>query len=132
MIVTCIPVSAKKAFLTGEFQPGDKWMLALYTAGADLGEHCVTYTPAGESRGKGYRAGGVPLRGFKVWTDGCAACLGFDSVTLPNASITARGYLIYNASKGNKVAFVGDWGADFTSTEGPFQINIPADQIIFD
>ena len=131
-IKTCIPAQAKADFLSGVHTLDDQYKLVLYTAYADLDDECGCYTEQGEVKGKGYRAGGVDLENPKVWIDRGAGCLTFDSVTLPNASITAHGYMIVNASKGNKAVCIVDWGADFTSTEGPFKVNIAADQIVFD
>ena len=41
-------------------------------------------------------------------------------------SFTARGCIIYNATKSNKVIGVFDFGADKTATDGPFQVQIPS------
>lgn len=132
MITTCIPSQAKADFLAGVHQLTDQYKLVLYTSAADLGVDTVTYTNKGEVSGKGYRAGGIPLKNPRVWVDRGAGCLTFDSVTIPVATITARGCAVINASKGGKVVFIGDFGKDYTSTEGPFTVPIAADMITFD
>lgn len=48
-----------------------------------------------------------------------------------NATITAGGFMIYNAFEDNSVLFVGSWGANYSSTNGPFTVNIADDQITF-
>lgn len=132
MIKTCIPSAAKADFLSGVHTLEDEYKLVLYTSKADLDEETTRYVTQGEVSGKGYRVGGVPLKNPKVWIDRGAGCLTFDSVTLPTATITARGYAIINASKDNKIICIIDWGAEYTSTEGPFHVRIAADQIVFD
>jgi len=132
MIKTCIPSQAKADFLAGVHQLDDQYRIVLYGSNADLDDLCANYTAQGEVSGKGYRQGGMPLKNPKVWVDRGAGCLTFDSVTLPNSTITARGYMIINASKDNKAICIVDWGAEYTSTEGPFNIRIASDQIVFD
>jgi hypothetical protein len=130
MITTCIPTSGKTYFL--ERALGDQFMLALYTSQADLGPDTTAYTSANEVRGKGYKPGGLALKNPRVWVDRGAACLTFDSVAIQVATLTARGFLVYNKSRDNRAIFVGDWGGEYTSTEGPFTIPIAADLIVFD
>ena len=133
MITTCVPVSAKADFLRGLHTEDDRYMVALYGPSADLGKHTTVYTKEGEARGKGYRPGGYPLGGCRVWVDGDAACLTFDEgLLIPTTSISVRGYVVYNASKGNRVIFVADFGGDYTSTEGPFKLPIAADMVAFE
>lgn len=130
MIKTCIPASGKSYFLERALK--DQFMLALYGADADLDEGTTAYTSAGEVRGKGYKPGGLPLKNPKVWLDRGAACLTFDSPSIPVATLTARGFMVYCRTQGNRAIFIGDWAAEFTSTEGPFRIPIAADLIVFD
>lgn len=131
-IKTCVPSQAKADFLSGVHTLDDQYKLVLYTSEADLDDCVTSYVKQGEVKGKGYREGGVNLTNPKVWIDRGAGCLTFDSVTLPNSTITARGYMIINASKGNRALCVVDWGAEYTSTEGPFNIRIAADHIVFE
>lgn len=132
MMESGVTVQGKVSFMSGEFKTKDRWMIALYGAGAHLGPDTDFYTPAGEVECKGYKAGGIALRNCRVWRFKRAACMGWDSLTIPNASIRAHGFLIYNASAENKTVFVGDWGGEYASTEGPFTIPIAADTVIFD
>jgi len=131
-IKTCIPAQTKADFLAGVHTLEDQYRIVLYTSDADLGDDCACYMEQGEVSGKGYRKGGMPLENPKVWVDRGAGCLTFDSLTLPNSTITARGYMIINASKDNKPVCIVDWGAEYTSTEGPFNIKIATDQVVFD
>lgn len=131
-LTTCVPSQAKADFLSGVHQLDDQYKVVFYTAQADLGADTATYTSAGEVSGKGYRQGGMALKNPRVWVDRGAGCLTFDSLTIPVATITVRGFAIINASKGGKVIFVGDYGAEYTSTEGPFTFNVASDLICFD
>lgn len=132
MIKTCIPAQAKADFLSGVHNLEDQYKIVLYSGKADLCDTSVFYTDKGEISGKGYRQGGVALKNPKVWVDRGAGALTFDSITLPNATITAHGYMIINASKENRAVCIVDWGADYTSTAGPFNIRIASDQVVFD
>lgn len=131
-IKTCIPAQTKADFLRGIHTLDDQYKICLYSQKADLCDTDVFYTEKGEVAGKGYRQGGVALKNPRVWVDRGAGALTFDSVTLPNATITAHGYMIINASKENRAVCIVDWGADYTSTAGPFNIRIASDQVVFD
>lgn len=106
--------------------------VALYDGGANIGPDTPAYTSAGEVVGKGYRPGGVVLKNPRVWDDRGCACITWDSPTLPNTSISANGFMLYLPQRGNKCLFVGAYNQTYTSTEGPFTINIAADQICLD
>jgi hypothetical protein len=45
--------------------------------------------------------------------------------TFTSATITARGALIYNNSKSNAAIAVLDFGSDFSSSNGTFQVQFP-------
>ena len=94
----------------------DDLYMALYVATADLNQDTLIYTTDGEVTGGGYPAGGVLLTGVTVNSSGYTAYVSFDAVDF-NASVTARGALIYNASQGNKSIAVLDFGSDKTSTD---------------
>jgi hypothetical protein len=132
MITTCVPSSAKSDFLAGVHTLSDTYKIVLYTSQADLGPAATHYEERGEVSGKGYKAGGLPLKNPRVWIDRGAGCLTFDSVSIPVATLTVRGYMVINASKSNRAVFIADFGAEYTSTEGPFNIPIAADMITFD
>ena len=94
-------------------------------ATAELGADTLIYTTTGETAGAGYTAGGEVLTGVTVLTSGTTAYVDFADPTWNPAAFTARGALIYNASKGNKAIAVLDFGADKTATTS-FTVQMPA------
>lgn len=75
----------------------------------------------------GYPSGGVILSGFSTSLQGTTAVLDFASpAPFTNASISASGAVIYNASKSNSAVVVISFGMDITSTNGTFAITLPA------
>ena len=104
----------------------DTIKIALYTAGAELGEDTESYTATGEVTGTGYAAGGVILTGATVQSSGNTAFVSFNNATWPGASFTCRGALIYNASKANRSVAVLNFGADRTVTNSTFTVTFPA------
>jgi hypothetical protein len=129
MITTAVANSFKSEILQGIHQPTDDYKLALYSSTATLGEGTAAYSASNEVSGDGYTAGGQSLAGFSVALSGSAAQLTFDDVVWDPATITARGGLIYNATRGNKAVASFDFGADITSTNGPFTASVPADAV---
>jgi hypothetical protein len=103
----------------------DDIKLALFLASADLGAATTVYTTAGETSGTGYTAGGKTLTGVTVLTSGTTAYVDFADLTWNPAAFTARGALIYNASKSNKAIAVLDFGADKTAST-IFTVQMPA------
>jgi hypothetical protein len=103
----------------------DTIKMALFLATADLGADTLVYSTAGETSGPGYTAGGEVMTGAAVLTSGTTAYADFDNAVWTTASFTARGALIYNASKGNKAIAVLDFGSDKTSTT-TFTVQMPA------
>ena len=103
----------------------DTIKLALYTAEANLGADTTVYGTTSEVVGTGYTAGGEALTGATVLTSGTTAYVDFNNAVWPVANFTARGALIYNASKGNKSIAVLDFGADKTTTTS-FTVQMPA------
>lgn len=106
----------------------DTIKLALYTAEASLGASTTVYGTTNEVVGTGYTAGGVILTGATVLTSGTTAYVDFDNAVWPTAAFTARGALIYNASKGNKAIAVLDFGSDKTATTS-FTVQMPANTV---
>ena len=102
----------------------DQLYMALYTANASLDASTTAYTSTGEVVASGYSAGGVLLTGVTVNSSGYTAYVSFNNPSWTSA-LTARGALIYNASKGNKSIAVLDFGADKTSTN-TFMVQVPA------
>lgn len=103
----------------------DTFKIALYTSTADLGSNSTVYSTAGEVVASGYTAGGKVLTGVSVNLTGTTAWVNFADVTWATTSLTARGALIYNASKGNKSVAVLDFGADKTAVT-TFKVQMPA------
>lgn len=125
-IISGISIAAKRAFLTGEFQPGDNYKIALYTTSAQLSPMNDSYTTAGEVVGSGYQKGGMNLEGYMCDVDGVSACITWSKNPVwKNATINARGAMIYNASKGNKSVLVLDFGSDIISTNGNWTFPMP-------
>ena len=125
-ITQAIPTSFKAEILQGIHDSADTYKMALYTSAATLGASTTAYSATNEVVGTGYTAGGVTLSGFNVTTSGTTAILDFTTdPSWANASITARGALIYNSSKSNKAVYVLDFGSDITSTNGTFAVTLP-------
>lgn len=129
-ITQAIPTSFKAEILQGIHDSADTYKMALYTGVATLGTSTTAYSATNEVVGTGYTAGGVTLSGFNVTTSGTTAILDFATdPSWANASITARGALIYNSSKSNKAVYVLDFGSDITSTNGTFAITLPTPDV---
>ena len=103
----------------------DTIKMALFLATADLGAATTVYTTTGETSGTGYTAGGLTLTGVTVLTSGTTAYVDFADPSWDPADFTARGALIYNASKSNKAIAVLDFGSDKTTTT-TFTVQMPA------
>lgn len=121
---------------------GDTFKLALYTSSASLDANTTAYTSSGEvsSSGTNYTAGGGNLVNTGVTATNINANTGtgftdFSDLTFANATITARGALIYNSTPSangtanttltNAAVAVLDFGSDKTSTDGDFTIIFP-------
>ena len=121
-----ITTSFKAEILQGIHDSADTYKIALYTSAATLGAATTAYAATNEISGTGYTAGGQTLSGFSVTTSGTTAILDFTTdPSWANATITARGALIYNASKANKAVMVLDFGSDKSNSEGTFTIRLP-------
>ena len=109
----------------------DTFKIALYTGAADIGPDTTAYTTLGETSGTGYTAGGevltlsvAPTYGTNVYGV-VTAYVSFANASWSNASFTARGALIYNASKSDKSVAVLDFGADKTVSSQTFTVQFP-------
>jgi len=121
-----IPTSFKAEILQGIHDSADTYKIALYTSASTLDATATAYTTTNEVSGVGYTSGGQTLSGFSVTTSGTTAILDFTTdPSWENATITARGALIYNASKANKAVMVLDFGSDKSNSEGTFTIRLP-------
>lgn len=119
-------VEGKLALLRGDMRPEDVYMVALYGADAVLDVFTAQYTPAGEVRGQGYIAGGAQLKGIKYGIDGIAAMMTWsENPVWRNATINARGALIYNKTRDNTALTVIDFRRDVISTNGNWTLPIP-------
>lgn len=109
----------------------DTFKIALYTGAADIGPQTTAYLTNGETSGTGYVAGGNTLtvstlptyanNSYNVPT----AYISFANTAWNGASFTARGALIYNATKGNKSVAVLDFGGDKTVSNQTFTVQFP-------
>jgi hypothetical protein len=104
----------------------DTIKIALYTDAATLGAATTVYSATNEVVGAGYVAGGNTLAGATVTLDGSVAIVDFSDTTWSNATITARGALLYNNSKSDKAIAVLDFGSDKSSSSGDFTVVFPA------
>jgi hypothetical protein len=122
---------------------GDTFKLALYTSSASIDANTTAYSASNEvsSSGTNYTAGGGTLVNLGVVTSTNTASTGvgftdFSDLTFANATITARGALIYNTTPSansnanttltNAAVAVLDFGSDKTSTDGDFTIIFPS------
>jgi hypothetical protein len=119
---------------------GDTFKLALYTSSASIDANTTAYTTTNESTGTNYTAGGAALTNGGVTATNTNASAGtgfttFSNLTFTNATVTARGALIYNTTPSangtanttltNASVAVLDFGSDKTSTAGDFTIIFP-------
>lgn len=125
-ITAAFPSQAKLDALQALCPPGNTYKMALFPSAATLGAATATYSTTGEVTGAGYTAGGATLSGYAASLDGTTAILDFADPSWPNSTVTARGGVIYDATNGNKVRAVLDFGADITSTNGTFSVTLPA------
>ena len=118
--------SFKEQVLLGEHDLlTDTIKIALYESTANIGPNTTEYSTFGEVVGEGYTAGGNTLTGATLSLSGGVAFANFANSAWSPASFTARGALIYNASKGNKAVAVLDFGADKTASTN-FVVQMPS------
>jgi hypothetical protein len=119
---------------------GDTYKIALYTTSATIDANTTAYTATNEATGTNYTAGGNTLVNGGVTATNTSASAGtgfttFSNTTWTNATVTARGALIYNTTPSangtanttltNAAVAVLDFGSDKTSTAGDFTIIFP-------
>ena len=75
---------------------GNTFNLALYTSSASLGAGTTAYTTSNEVSGTNYTAKGASLTRVDPTTSGTTAFTDFADLTFSNATVTARGCLIFN------------------------------------
>ena len=124
-IDTAICNSYKQEILEGVHASTDTYKVALYTDAATLGAATTAYSTSNEVSGTGYTAGGLTLAGFSSGLSNGTAYLTFTDPQWTNATITARGCLIYNSSKSDKAIASYDFGENVTSVNGTFTVDFP-------
>jgi hypothetical protein len=124
-ITAAFPTQAKADALAALCPPGNTYKIALYPSTATIDATATTYSATGEVTGTGYTAGGATLTGYTASIDTTTAILTFANPSWANATITARGAVIYDATNGNKIRAVLNFGADITSTGGTFTVTMP-------
>jgi len=130
-ISQAMATSFKVQILGGDFDfssgTADTFKIALFTSAATLGAATTAYSTTNEVTGTGYTAGGNTLTiSTNPTSTGTTAFLDFADTTFTNATITARGALIYKSGGGDPAVAVLDFGSDKTSTAGDFTIVFPA------
>lgn len=118
-------------FLRGVHTPGDVYRIALYKPTATLHPRStLVYSPVEEVFGAGYEGGGQLLKGLRYDENPEYAWMSWTKAPKwDDATITARGALIYNQSKQGLVLAVLDFGETVVSTNGPFEVPLPHDLI---
>lgn len=125
-ITTAVCNSYKKEILDGTHAAADTYKIALFTSAATLGAATTAYASTNEVVGAGYTSGGLTLTGFTSGLADSVAYITFADAAWTNATITARGCLIYNSSKSNKAVAAFDFGGNIISTSGTFTVDLPA------
>ena len=129
-ITTAMCTSFKKELLEAvhnfKNSGGSTFNLALYTSSASLGAGTTAYTTSNEGSGTNYTAKGAALTRVDPSSSGTTALTDFADLTFSNATVTARGCLIFNDSaSGDPAVCALDFGGDKTSTAGDFTIQFP-------
>ena len=127
-ISSAICTSFKQELLVGthNFTNGaNSFKLALYTSSASLGAATTAFTATGQASGTNYSSGGSALTNVTPFATGTTAVCDFNDLTFSNATITARGCLIYNDTQSDKAVCAVDFGGDKTSTAGDFTVVFP-------
>lgn len=138
-ITTAITNSFKLEVLKGIHQAADTYKIALIGAGG-IGTYDATTTNVGtpgtgtpasdnlgtdEVVGIGYTTNGATLTDYSATETGSVARLDWTSPAWADATISAIGAVIYNATRSNKVVAVFDFGGTITSTAGLFTATMP-------
>ena len=129
-ITTALCTSFKVEILKGVHNftaDDDQFKLALYTSSASLGAATTAYTSSNEASGTNYTAKGAFLTSVTPVASGTTALVDFSDLTFSNATVTARGALIFNeVASGDPSVCALDFGGDKTSTAGDFTVQFPA------
>lgn len=129
-ITSTLTTSFKKELLEAKHNflasGGNSFKLALYTSSATLGAATTAYSATNEASGTNYSAGGAALTNINPTSSGTTGFTDFADLTFSNATVTARGCLIYNDTNSDSAVASIDFGGDKTSTAGDFTIVFPA------
>ena len=129
-ITSTLTTSFKKELLEAKHNflasGGNSFKLALYTSSATLGAATTAYSSTNEASGTNYSAGGAALTNINPTSSGTTGFTDFSDLTFSNATVTARGCLIYNDTNSDSAVASIDFGGDKTSTSGDFTIVFPA------
>jgi len=132
MIVQAICNSFKQELcVAGHDITSDTFMLALFRRAADIvgvfNASTTNYSEMGadEVTGDGYTAGGNVLAGATIQLVDGVVIIDFDDTAFTDASFTASGALIYNATKDGKALAVWDFGADRRVALNTFTVQMP-------
>jgi hypothetical protein len=129
-IATAMCTSFKVEILKGVHNftaASNQYKLALYTSSASLGATTTAYSATNEVSGTNYTAEGAFLTSVTPVASGTTAFVDFNNLTFSNATVTARGALIFGAAlSGDPAVCTLDFGGDKTSTAGDFTIQFPA------
>jgi len=129
-ITSTLTTSFKKELLEAKHNflasGGNSFKLALYTSSATLGAATTAYSSTNEASGTNYSAGGAALTNINPTSSGTTGFTDFADLTFSNATVTARGCLIYNDTNSDSAVASIDFGGDKTSTAGDFTIVFPA------
>jgi hypothetical protein len=105
----------------------DTLKMALYTGFVTLGPTTTAYSSEYETSGTGYTVGGNTLANVSIASSANGIVyVSFSNPSWANASFTARGALIYNATQSNSSVAVLDFGADKTCSNQTFTVTLPA------
>jgi hypothetical protein len=120
--------SFKEQMLQGQQNlTSDTIKMALYTGFATLGPTTTVYSSEYETSGTGYTVGGNTLANVSIASSANGIVyVSFSNPSWSNASFTARGALIYNATQSNSSVAVLDFGADKTCSNQTFTVTLPA------
>ena len=129
-ITSTLTTSFKKELLEAKHNflasGGNSFKLALQTSSATLGSSTTAYSTTNEVSGTNYTAGGAALTNVNPTSGGTTGFTDFSDLTFSNATVTARGCLIYNDTNSDRAVASIDFGGDKTSTAGDFTIVFPA------
>ena len=147
-LTTCIPSSAKEAFIRGEFLASHTYKIGFFRANASLGRSYsasantvkyadITAATSDElANGNGYTTGGATLAtyasgpnnatptvetGTGAWIDWTV------DPSWPASTFTTSGCFVYDDTHANKlILFIIDFGGDKSVSAGTITITLPA------